>query len=275
MHVALLLQCTSSCHQQIKNKLLVKTVDARQVVFKLWGDGVTCCSDVVRSLIFLLDRSHRHALACLSAINCNKLLQCWAEKLFAACMFKPKCSSSCDAMKCSTCTSSFFLISVEVTLVFSASFTPSIVLSLLSCSFLPHLSRVTPPPSSLHSLNLSFEVICEALLSLRSSLPTLKVSQELLQSWTLLKSFTCVLLTLWSFVTGQRRSFDIYTCYRVTKRPLGRFLLQHVEKRGGENLDVTLFSNAALPLSYRLLWRSEWRWPYFRTTSGWVSWKHL
>lgn len=130
-------------------------VDARQVVFKLWGDGghmLFWCRAIfdfpVRPLaqtcVGMCDR------ACVSVINCNKLLQSrnveQISRVFAACMFKPKCTSSCAAMKCSTCTSFFFLLSVEVTLVSSASFTPSIALSLLPCSFLPHLSRVTPPP---------------------------------------------------------------------------------------------------------------------------------
>lgn len=150
--------------------------------------GVTCCSDGVG--VF-----HR---ACVSVINCNKLLQSrnveQISRVFAACMFKPKCTSSCAAMKCSTCTSFFSSFRGGYLGLFCL--VHSIDRALSPPLFFPPPS-LPCHPSSLHSLNLSFEVICEApLLSLRSSLPTLKVSQEFLQSWTLLKSFTCVLLTL-------------------------------------------------------------------------------
>lgn len=88
--------------------------------------------------------------ACVSVINCNKLLQSrnveQISRVFAACMFKPKCTSSCAAMKCSTCTSFFFFF---FPWRLPWSLLPRSLhrsLSLLPCSFLPHLSRVTPPP---------------------------------------------------------------------------------------------------------------------------------
>lgn len=158
----------------------MKTVDARQVVFKLWGDGghmLFWCRAIfdfpVRPLaqtcVGMCDR------ACVSVINCNKLLQSrnveQISRVFAACMFKPKCTSSCAAMKCSTCTSFFFFFPWRL----PWSLLPrSLHRSLsLSSPFFPPPS-LPCHPSSLHSLNLSFEVICEAPLCSPSGVPFLR-----------------------------------------------------------------------------------------------------
>lgn len=144
-------------------------------------------------------------------------------------------------------------------------------LSLLPCSFLPHLSCVTPPPSSLRSLNLSFEVICEAPLCSPSGVPFLR--SKCLKSfykaglcWNRLHVF-CWHFDSLSQGKGEFLTFTHFIeCYKASS---GSFSSPACGENGErENLDVTLFSNAALPLSYRLLWSSEWRWHYFRTTSG-------
>lgn len=181
-------------------------VDTRQVVFKLWGDGghmLFWCRAIVdfpvrplaQTCVGMCDR------ACVSVINCNKLLQSrnveQISRVFAACMFKPKCTSSCAAMKCSTCTSFFFFF---FPWRLPWSLLPRSLhrsLSLSSPVLSSPISPVSPLLPSFSEFILWSHLWSSSLLSLRSSLPTLKVSQEFLQSWTLLKSFTCVLLTLW------------------------------------------------------------------------------
>lgn len=173
--------------------------------------------------------------ACVSVINGNKLLQSrnveQISKVFAACIFKPKCTSSCDAMKCSTCTSFFSFFRGGYLGLFCL--VHSIDRSLSPPLFFPPPS-LPCHPSSLHSLNLSFEVICEAPLCSPSGVPFLR--------WKCLKSFYKAGLCwnrlrafCWHFdsLSQDRGEFLTFTHFIVLQSVLWVIFFSSMWRKGG------------------------------------------